>query len=363
VRFERVRHYRFRNLSDAVVDTAADTVFLIGENGHGKSNFLESLYLMSYGASFRTRRDTELVAIGADAMAVDGTLAGDGELSRTIAIRYENAKKEIRIDGETVQDRRDMIAIAPSVVFRHDDMGFVNGAPEMQRWFVDQTLSMQHPLYVDDMRRYKRALRNRNALLREQRTDMLDAYDRELAEIGISIQEYRRTVVREFGRVFTDEYRAISAIEEEIEIRYRPSWDRFSSPDQIVEHLGKKRIHDLERRTTTSGPHRDRIVFRYRDRDFLELASTGQIRLASLILRVAQARFFYMQSSRKPILLLDDVLLELDPGRRKRFVERLPPSAQRVFTFLPGEPYELYADDDTLIYSVRDGRIGRDASG
>ena len=96
-------------------------------------------------------------------------------------------------------------------------------------------------------------------------------------------------------------------------------------------HLADRREQELALRTTTSGPHRDRILFRYQERDFLQIASTGQQRLTALILRVAQARFFAQQTGRLPVLLLDDVLLELDPRRRARFVDRLPESEAAHF--------------------------------
>lgn len=360
--FERVRHFNFRNLNDATIDLAAGQIFLLGENGQGKSNFLESLYLLSYGASFRTRRDAEMVRHEEREMAVDGDISVEGG-ARSIQIRYVDGSKQIRIDNETLRDRRDMISIAPSVVFRHGDMEFVSGPPEMQRLFVDQTLSMGHELYVDDLRRYKRILRNRNIALKQRELEMVPIYERELAEVGLEITRRRRRVIREFNVVFVEEYRAIAGLDDDLTLVYRPSWRDLDSVEAIVERLAERRAHDIDQRTTTSGPHRDRLLFRYRDRDFLQVASTGQIRLVSLILRVAQARYYGTQRGRKPILLLDDVLLELDPVRRSRFVERLPPSDQRLFTFLPGEPYDAYRDDTTLIYYVEDGGIREQKGG
>ena len=354
--FERVRHYNFRNLNDATIDINAGQVFLLGENGQGKSNFLESLYLLSYGASFRTHRDVEMVRIDATEMAVDGEVLTDGT-RRRVQVRYVDGSKQIRIDDETLKDRRDMISLSPCVVFRHGDMEFVSGAPDMQRWFIDQTLSMGDVLYVDDLRRYRRILRNRNMALKQGEVDLLSVYDEELAAVGLEITRRRAQVIREFNGVFEEEFRKIAGVADELNLEYRPSWRDLENHESILRRLSDRRENDIERRTTTSGPHRDRILFRYRERDFLRVASTGQIRLVSLILRVAQARYYWMRSGRPPILLLDDVLLELDPVRRERFVDRLPPSEQRIFTFLPGEPYDIYRDEKTLVYFVDDGRI------
>jgi DNA replication and repair protein RecF len=359
VAFEEVRFYHFRNIADGTVSLSSRQIFLVGENGQGKSNFLESLYLLSYGGSFRTRRDSELCRTGERDMAVDGTIS-NAEGSHRIQIRFQDGKKKINLDSSPVTDRRDMISMTPVVVFRHDDMAFVNGSPEMQRWFVDQTLSMNRPGYVNDLRRYRIVLKNRNHAIRNEQLDLLDIYDNELAEAGLKIQRDRATVIRAFNDVFQEDFLAISGLEFPLVLEYRPSWRGLEGTEEVVEELESRRLQEQNLRTTTSGPHRDRLLFRYRERDFLQVASTGQIRLVALILRVAQARFFGKTTGRLPILLLDDVLLELDPGRRSRFVERLPLSEQRIFTFLPGEPYHAYRNDETLIYFVENGTVRRE---
>lgn len=347
---------------------------MVGENGQGKSNFLESLYLLSYGASFRTRRDSELCRLGEREMAIDGVFSADdgsdsgathvtanaadaSAATHHLEIRWQENRKKITLDGNPVQDRRDMISLMPSVVFRHDDMSFVSGPPEMQRWFVDQTLSMYQPVYIDDIRRYRGVLRNRNQAIKDGLYDLMPVYDQELAEVGLEIQRRRREVLEAFNAVFVEDFQAISGLESPLILDYRPSWRELDDPATVVEHLLGKREQEATLRTTTSGPHRDRVLFRYEGRDFLQIASTGQQRLLALILRVAQARFFASQTGRLPVLLLDDVLLELDPGRRARFVDRLPAASQRIFTFLPGEPYGAYRSAETLIYSVSDGQL------
>ena len=357
--FERVRYYQFRNLQDGFLDLPARQIFLIGRNGQGKSNVLESLYLLSYGGSFRTRRDSELCRLGEREMAVDGLFAGSTG-SHRLEIRWQDGRKRISLDRTPVQDRRDMVSLIPSVAFRHDDMTFVHGPPEMQRWFVDQTLSMYQPTYIDDLRRYRRVLRNRNQAIKEGMTDLLSVYDVELAEVGLEIQRRRRSALEAFNRVFSRVFRLIAELESELMLDYRPSWRDLDSVDAVTRHIEARREQEYALRTTTSGPHRDRILFRYDGRDFMQIASTGQIRLIALILRVAQAQFFSHETDRLPVLLLDDVLLELDPRRRALFVEQLPDSEQRIFTFLPGEPYDAYRTADTLVYSVEGGVLTRE---
>jgi recombinational DNA repair ATPase RecF len=127
--------------------------------------------------------------------------------------------------------------------------------------------------------------------------------------------------------------------------------------DAVRQELERRRDHDRYMRTTTSGPHRDRFLFLWDGEDFTRIASTGQVRLASLLLRVAQAQFFSVETDRKAVLLLDDVLLELDPTRRARFLEVLPAYEQAFFTFLPDEHFTRFRKADTLLYRVANGSV------
>ena len=133
--------------------------------------------------------------------------------------------------------------------------------------------------------------------------------------------------------------------------------------EEVVELMHRREKRDLSLETTTSGPHRDRFVLMHPGGEFAHVASTGQIRLCSLILRVAQANFYSGKTGKQPVLLLDDVLLELDSSKRERFIRELPSFEQAFFTFLPDEPFRRYSGVDTLIYRVVDGEFEREKSG
>ncbi len=372
--FSEIRVYQFRNLVDQRVNTDAKELFLVGENGMGKTNFLEAIYYLCYASSFRTRRDDQILRHGKEEMAVHGTLLREGE-RRELSCKSINRKKEIELDGQRIGDRKELISVMPCVVFCHDDIEFVKGAPEMQRYFLDQTLSMYNPLFIDDMRRYRRILKSRNLALKAGHTDVLEVYDEQLAEAGVHLQENRKVAVEAFNRTFSALFREVSGLQEPLQLFYRPSWrdggrsdeaengPRFTTPsrERVLEILGERREQDIYFRTTTSGPHRDKFRYAFGGKDFSEVGSTGQMRLVSLILRVAQARFYQEQTRRLPLLLFDDVLLELDPERRRRFFDAMPEYEQAFFTFLPDEQYERYRREGTILYRVTDGRLTREA--
>jgi len=184
--------------------------------------------------------------------------------------------------------------------------------------------------------------------------ELLDVLDPQLIEYGKRLMEKRTAAAELFSTVFSALYYEVSGIAD-ITVFYVPSWKKEN-------RLTECRAADLAQGTSVSGPHRDRYLFvknkpDENQSDFSETASTGQRRLLALLLRVAQARCFSGISGKTPVLLLDDVLLELDGEKRQRFLSVMPDYEQAFFTFLPEEPYHKYAKSSTLVYYVKSGRI------
>ena len=360
--FAFLRTVSFRNLVDSETDVRGKDIFLVGENGQGKSNFLEALYFCSYASSFRLSRDKEIVRTGERDCSASVSL--DGSLYSNLSVAYKDGKKNITLDGKRLEDRKELLSVAPSIVFCHEDMEFVAGAPERRRWFFDQTRSLWDPLYLEDFRKYRHVLKTRNSLIREasgahgpdrETFTLLDALDPQLAHYGLELKLKRQETAREFSLVFEPLYREISGIAG-IGVRYLPSWKEEKVQD-IVTHLCDKRAADCSLGISLSGPHRDRYLFTREGDEFSGKASTGQRRLLALLLRIAQAKVFSQKTGKKPVLLLDDVLLELDGEKRRKFISVMPEYEQAFYTFLPGEHYEKFRKPDTIVYTMKSGQV------
>ena len=360
--FKRIRLYHYRNLIDSEVEISSKQVFLVGENGQGKTNFLESIYLLCFGSSFRTRSDIDLIKHGENDMSVAGAVipatGGAGSPEVSVHVQIKNRKKTITVDEKRIRDRKELIERLPGIVFCHEDIEFVAGPPDRRRWFFNQTMSLNLPVFVDLLRRYSRVISMRNAAIKSGDFGVLPLFDEQAAVAGLEIQEKRNATVEEFNRSFSDIFRFVSGLSAPVTIGYSPSWKNCSNLDDALERMRDARSTDATMMTSTTGPHRDRFVFIAEGKNFARTASTGQLRLLSLVLRVAQAVHFYEITRALPILLLDDVLLELDGEKRKRFIETLPEYDQAFFTFLPDERYDRYRRDDTMVYAVTDGSIG-----
>ena len=369
--FTFIRTVAFRNLLDAETNIRGKDVFLVGENGQGKSNFLEALYFCSYASSFRGSADKELVRNGEKDCSV--SLSLDTSLYENVKVSLKDGKKNIILDGKRLEDRKELLSVSPAIVFCHEDMEFVCGTPERRRWFFDQTRSLWDPLYLEDLRKYRHVLKSKNAIFRnlsakrfrsigegcfhfsQDTTAMLDALDPQLARYGIELTAKRKKTTEDFSSIFEPLYREISGISG-IGIKYLPSW-KEEDLEGVISLLSERRETDVLLGNSHTGPHRDRYIFTCNGEDFSGKASTGQRRLLALLLRIAQARIFSEKTGEKPVLLLDDVLLELDGEKRRKFVQSMPEYQQAFYTFLPEEPYKTYRKSDTIVYCIKAGRI------
>ena len=351
--FLSISPYNFRNLEDKAIDLSAPEVFLVGQNGQGKTNLLEALYLAAYGNSFRTRNEVEIYKKNTNEYSIRVLFKENEERSHRISIVSKDKKKIIEKNLKKIHDRKDFISTIPCILFCHDDLDFATGAPERRRFFIDQSLSLYDPSYIDILRNFTKLLKSRNLVLKEKKSEILDVIDAQLIPIGIEIIKKRRALIESFNNIFSSLYENIGGIDS-VMIDYSPSW-KSTNFDEVLISLIEKRQLDFTMNTSMSGPHRDKIRFIRNKKPFVQTASMGQQRLLSLVLRAAQAFFYTEKTKRLPVLLMDDVLLELDPEKRKNFTEHLPRYDQLICTFLPGEPYQNYIREKSRVYIVSEG--------
>ena len=355
MRFKSIKIENFRNISSVSVETDAEDIVLVGTNGQGKTNFLEVLYILCYGSSFRTSYLKEAVRHGEEGFILEAKFQNDFKEIQNIKFVFEKNKRYIEIDGKEVKDRKELIYQFPCIVFCHEDIDFVKGEPETRRKFFDQTMSLYSPLFFDDLRSYKNILAKRNAAIKNCQYDILPIYDIKLSEIGFSIMEERKKAVEDFNSIFPYLYKKVSKGNDDLYINYQSSWMDVKDKYEIIRLLEEKREVDIKMATTTSGIHRDRFLVKNSYGIFSQIGSTGQLRLCSLIFRIAEAECFYRMTGKKPILLLDDVLLELDDEKRALFLDNLSIYSQAFFTFLPRENYFDSEHEKPMCYNVKNG--------
>ncbi len=308
---------------------------LLGDNGQGKTNVLEALYLCCTGRSHRTRQDRDLIRWGADFASVRLEAErrdGSHEVEVTLPAL---GRRRIRIAGQEASRSGELLGHVTGVLFSPEDLRTVKDGPAERRRFVDMALSQLRPAYYYALQRYNRALKQRNETLKviaAQPAFMatLDAWDEQLAAAGAELMAHRRAYIEKLCAVAAETHQGIADGRERLEIRYLPSVTMGDDVQANLEALFGARETDLKRLTTSVGAHRDDVQILVEGRDVRAFGSQGQQRTAALSMRLSELDVMRGELGEWPMLMLDDVMSELDPGRRRQLVSHL----QGIQTFI-----------------------------
>jgi DNA replication and repair protein RecF len=336
VRLRKITVQHWRNLALASLVCGGRQQFLLGANGQGKTNLLEAAGFLTALRSFRAVEPRRLIAHGHPGAAVVCELEHERLGDTTVTIKLGAAGKEVWCDQERVARLADYVGRFPTVVFSSPDELLVGGAPVLRRRWLDYTLAAMDRDYFEALQTYHRALAARNHLLKTDRahgphTAALAAFDAQLVPAGARLIARRAVGVETLAAHLGAAYGRIAPAAEQAGLAYAPN---VAEPGEeaLAEALAANRARDELLQTTQRGPHRDDVAFSLDGRPARDVASEGQQRSLVLALRLAQIVFFQTGSGVRPVLLADDVLGELDPGRRHRFWSALDPELQVIAT-------------------------------
>jgi DNA replication and repair protein RecF len=333
MRLRKITLRHFRNVGFSTLEFSGRQQFLVGANGQGKTNLLESAGFLTALRSFRATDNKLLIGHGQQvaAIAADVTQEHLGETKVTIKLRRDG--KELWWDQSRVTRLADHLGKFPTVVFSSQDQLLVRGAPSGRRRWLDLTLAAMDAAYLRALQTYARALAERNALLKAGRAGdaQLAAFEQLLAPAAAELIARRRVALQEIGDAMKTFYGRLCDEAETASLSYAPNF-ADASAEILLARLEAGRARDAQFRTTLVGPHRDDFHFHVRGTLAKEFASEGQERSLVLALRLAQAAWCREKSGVRPVLLADDVLGELDPARRRRFWEAIDPDSQVIAT-------------------------------
>lgn len=337
----RLTLHDFRNYSELDLEPAAGLNVFVGANAQGKSNLLEGIAMLGTGKSFRTAREADTVRKGCECAVLRGAAAlrsGRVELVCAIERSSRGTRKNYTVNGSSVRyagylGRMRVVTFVPA------DLQLASGTPSARRAFLNIALSQSEPRYYYELARYRKAVQQKNALLRgaiEPDPELLATYNRAMVEAGTEIMLARDGLIRTLGR---EAGRAHSrfAGSERLELGYEPNV-AFEAPnrDAVAGALEARLLHCLEaerlRKTTIAGPHRDDVSLTLDGLSLAAYGSQGQQRTAVLALKVAEYAVMRERSNEAPLLLLDDVLSELDEERAAAFLAEICEYEQAFIT-------------------------------
>lgn len=353
--FLSISYNNFRNLKDATLNIGYPEVFLVGKNGQGKTNFLEALYVSSYGLSFKSLSEAKIATNNSTFYNVRALYKTSEQVSHNIFISYNKGKKEIQKDIKKI-NRQELINTVPCILFYTSDIDFVSGSQARKRFFFDQCLSMYDRNYLFLLQNYYKVLASKNAVLRSQNNfELLDVYNAQVCNLALSILKKRVALIDEFNSEFGYFYKGISGLSD-VKIKYQ-STINVKGEKELLQVLNEKKENEISMKSSFIGPHRDKVTYIKNGTSCEKELSNGQRRLVSLVLRILQAKFYTEKLKRKPILLMDDIMLELDSEKRQKFMSFLPSYEQLFSTFVQGELCDAYRKKDTKIFYVENGTL------
>jgi DNA replication and repair protein RecF len=357
-----IRLVNFRNYVDATALLAPGLNVVVGDNAQGKTNLLEAIAFNVTGSSARTPKENEVVRWGSDFTRTETRIATDGSTQeRSAAIGYApGQKKRITVDGAPVPSLTSYAAGgagARVVTFFPDDIRVVKGAPSDRREFLDGLLSSLRPAYARAAVEYAKAVAQRNQLLRRIRDGFssertLATWDRKVVDLGKIVLAGREAALPILEEHFKDSLRTLYG-PEKAAIRYGHS----STLDGYSEALREAHSADVERGTTSVGPHRDDFEVLLDGVSLTTYGSQGQQRLATLALKFAARDYLRGEVGEDPILLFDDVMSELDERRREYLAGYFLESTQAVISTTNLEYFDEEILRRTLIIRISGGSI------
>jgi DNA replication and repair protein RecF len=317
-------------------------VLAVGPNGVGKTNLLESLHVATQGFSPRTRSDAQLIRFG-DRIARAGVRGTRGGVPVEIEVTLEGgAAKRAKVNGATLRAAEQLRGETATLVFTPDRLGIVKGAPAARRAYFDRALARLMPARASLSAEYGAAVAQRNAGLRRVAAGFstraaIAPWTEQVAELGAALVEVRLDTLALLASPFA---------EHAGELGLAGAAVRYDGVPPTLAALEERLDRDLERGVTGLGPHLDEIVIAAGGRELRTFGSQGEQRLAVLALLLAEAELLAERRGVPPLLLLDDVLSELDPARRRILAARVAGVGQTLVTatdaaMLPAEPDQL----------------------
>ncbi len=337
----------FRSYDRGTFSFSPGVNIIRGDNGKGKTNLLEGIWLLTGVRSWRSGKKAELIRWEREKALLRGTAETRG---RNFILELElprAGRTQVRVNGVKKQRQQELSGQLQCVLFSPEDLFLVKGPAAERRAFLDRAVSQLRPRYGEYLARYQRVLDSKSRLLKDGEgkaiDPLLDAYDAQLAALGSHLLGYRARFCRGLGEECGKMHAAISGGQEVLSLCYHTVntvTDPFAPPavleGQLRDHLEGHRAAEKASQTCLSGLHRDDILLDINEKPARAFASQGQARSAALSLKFGERELFFRDSGEYPVLLLDDVLSELD-GSRQRFVATHAMGGQSIITCCENE--------------------------
>lgn len=357
----------FRNHVDTKIEFSDRFNIIYGNNGQGKTNILEAIYLCATGRSHRTSKDTELVRFNCDFYDINTFVINNG-LDKNINIKYiNNQKKQIKINEIPLKKLGLLMGNLYAVLFAPEDLSIIKQGPGERRRFVDITLSQIRPSYFYNLQLLAKILKQRNILLKniyskKDLIDTIDIWNIKLAEVSANIILERQKFADTLSELAQKQHKFITNGKEIINFDYQCNFNIHKSrskndiSDIYLKLLEKSINRDISIGYTTIGPHRDDYDILINNNSLKMYGSQGQQRSSVLSIKIAEIELINNETGQYPVLLLDDVMSELDENRQKYLMNSIK-SVQTFITCTSDKKFRNLINTSASYFKIDSGSV------
>lgn len=355
----------FRNYSHQEIEFSPDKNLIIGRNAQGKSNLLEAVYFLSYLKSNRVNWTGEIIMEGESRTSVRGFIM-EGGRGAAIRVGFGEGGKAAEVNGQRIEPAARARGILKCVMFAPDDLYLVKGDPSKRRKFLEETMEGTSPVSAGLFHQYRHLLKQRNAVIKRWEHyggglgDALEPWDMGMSEVGGKIIAWRLRMVGRLEGLIKKTYAEASESEKKVEFEYRGTFEAEGREEEEIAarmrtELAGRLKEDKQARATVVGPHRDEVEIRLGGRGARYGASQGELRTLAFCMRMAQRKIIEEETGKKPVLLLDDVLSELDEKRREKILGSSSGGGQLIITAT--ELLEEGVRAGGRVFTVEEGKL------
>ena len=360
--------HHFRNYDEAQVEFSPQINVLIGENAQGKTNLLESIYVLAMTRSHRTNNDRELIEFGKDAAQIRGTVQRElGSLKLELDIGKHGKKaKANHLEKARLSEYLGQLNV---ILFAPEDLALVKGAPTVRRRFIDMEFGQVSPKYLHDLTQYRDILKQRNRYLKQLQSHesqdqlYLEVLSEQLAAVGGAIISQRVKFLSELEGYAQELHQSITQGRENLTFEYSSAVKDASTltevelSEALMDLYRQNQSKEIFQGTTLYGPHRDDVRFLINHKNVQTYGSQGQQRTTALSVKLAEIDLMKNQTGEYPILLLDDVLSELDGARQTHLLKTIQDKVQTFLTTPGLSDVARNLIKEPRIFHIRDGQI------
>lgn len=356
----------FRNFNKEKVKLCDKTNIFIGDNAQGKTNILESIYILALTKSHRLGFENNIIKNGFQSCTISGLLR-DNESLKELEINLYCDKKKVFINKKEIKKIASYISNMNVIMFCPNDLDIIKGSPQIRRNLLNIQISQLYPLYVNYLNEYNKILKTRNEYLRQMSINgiadyrYLEIINEKLVDRGIKIYLYRKKYLDYINKKISDIYENLINIKG-LNVLYENNLDleKFEL-DEIKNKFFNKLKSNIKREIsqgiTLYGPHRDDFSFYINNENMKFYASQGQQRLAIISFKLAEVSLFQEEKGTSPILLLDDIFSELDIKKRNNLIKYIPKDIQIIITTTDLKNIQKKIINQSKIFIVDHGKI------